>query len=158
MFALDMPPTVPVVIVAAAPSQKPAMQYDGAIGVCRAVWPGPVTDPRAAPYDLAPGSFASDLVEMKFNKKFKGAYIRKSKVTLLKAPEHGKIVEIERNNQLRPTYNPDPDFVGKDRATFLAEIAGYRVRVEYYIRVGLGSECPGNIEWKISSLGSNRHS
>lgn len=127
---------------------------DGVIGVCRDVWPGPATSPNDAPYNLSPAAYASDLIELKFNRKFNGAYIRGAKVSLLKPPHHGRVVEGPDKAPHSPDYHPDPNFVGKDRATFLVKIAGYQVQVEYYIRVGFGSESCGNtiesIRWKIS--------
>jgi hypothetical protein len=150
------PPTQPVGQVITSSVNIQSQKLDGVIGVCRDVSPGPVVSPSGAPYDLNPAAYASQLVEMKFNKKFKGAYIRAAQVNLLKAPQHGRVVKGDDGAAHRPDYHPESDFIGKDRATFLVDIAGYRVRVEYYIRVGLGSEsCGDSIEslrWKISYI------
>lgn len=125
--------------------------YDGAIGTCRNISSGPVTHPGWATYNLAPRSFAGDLIKEKFGVVATKDDRKNAKVTLLNAPQHGRVVESEDKVANKLDYHPNPDFTGKDRATFMVEIAGYKIRVEYYLRVGMAA-CPDDLaSWKISS-------
>ena len=53
-----------------------------------------------------------------------------SQTTLIKTTEHGKLVqETTKNGKVFFTYEPELDYVGKDKATFMVEYAGKRYKV-----------------------------
>lgn len=155
MLVFDLPDisasfTPPVVQMAATVAPKSTV-YDGAIGTCQDIHSGPVTYPSSAEYDLAATSYSAQLIKEKFGVVVTKEDRRNAKVTLLNAPQHGRVVEGDDKVENHPDYHPNPDFTGKDRATFLVEIAGYKIRVEYYLRVGMNA-CPDDLaSWRISS-------
>lgn len=81
-------------------------------------------------------------------------------MTLVKGPKHGRL-EL---GEIGGAYLPNSGYIGRDSATFLVEIGGYRVKVVYALNVlnhpvG-GTEgydpyedeknCPKGEHWKIS--------
>ena len=75
----------------------------------------------------------------------------------LKNPLHGSL-ELSKSKGGR-FYIPEPDYFGPDRATFLVETGGMKIKVEYFLQVlkGVGWEdyedqnlCPKGEYWKIS--------
>jgi hypothetical protein len=79
-----------------------------------------------------------------------------AKVTLVKAPAHGKVVHVESrvsNNYYH--YYSDEGYYGKDRFVVQVEKNGVKVQIQYLMEVALEDEPTGNIcnpdMWKISS-------
>jgi hypothetical protein len=80
------------------------------------------------------------------------------RATILRKPQHGTL----KPNAEAPggyLYLPKADYFGADRATFLVEAGGRKIKMEYFFRVmesvpELGHEdkrlCPRGLVWKIS--------
>ena len=161
MLFMDVPPDVPAhyapVVIAQASQAQDSAKTDLTIGVCHLVnviredarpdqWKSPV-------YGISPLSSANiylHLVE-------KRDQVLEGKVTLLQGPEHGTVKE-EWNQNYR--YLPNPDYLGSDRATFLVEIGGLKVKAVYHFKVIEGrpdggyedkENCPNGEHWKIST-------
>lgn len=65
-----------------------------------------------------------------------------SKTMVLEQPKHGRLVwlgdkgsEINLGNTNSYAYEPQNGYVGKDKATFMTELAGRKIKVVNYIRV-----------------------
>src|SRR6266567_7206084 len=81
-------------------------------------------------------------------------------VTVLRNPRHGTLKPLGSDPKDRSyVYLPKPDYFGPDRATFLVEIGGKKIRMEYFFRVVAGVAdsfyenkefCPNGERWKIS--------
>lgn len=66
------------------------------------------------------------------------------KVQLLEAPKHGALQPIpDHPEEWAFEYRPQADYEGPDRATFLVEIDGRKVRLVYFFKVMHGAP-PGN--------------
>lgn len=86
-------------------------------------------------------------------------------ITLLEGTKHGEIVAgTSTSGRTAYRYDPVPNFVGDDRAVFMAEYAGKRYKIVVNLKVSLGVDnndplCPENpyqlIKVKLSSGGSN---
>jgi hypothetical protein len=81
-----------------------------------------------------------------------------AKVTFVQLPKHGKLVD-EGNGAY--TYRPESGYFGKDSATSVVEIGGYRVKLVYFLQA-VNSVASGNraeelfcgakgYQWKIST-------
>lgn len=88
------------------------------------------------------------------------------KVQLVEAPAHGSLQRIpDYPEEWAFRYLPQADYEGPDRATFLVEIAGQKVKLVYFFKVMNGVPggtdgydpyrdkklCPKGAYWKISS-------
>ena len=78
------------------------------------------------------------------------------KVTLVKAPAHGKVVREESSVSMRRYhYTPSESYVGQDRFVMQVEKNGVKVRIQYLIEIPLEDEPSGHMcnpeHWKISS-------
>jgi hypothetical protein len=75
------------------------------------------------------------------------------KIRVLQSPRHGTLEGDEHGNYL---YLPAPGYLGKDRATLLAEMGGVKIKMVYFFQVLDGvadsdypERCPKE-EWRIS--------
>ncbi len=133
---VDMPAVPPqyaqVMIVQASQAQRSADKLDRTIGVCSLV-----ENPIRMEEIPDPGL-----------------------VTVLRNPRHGTLKPLGSDPKDRSyVYLPKPDYFGPDRATFLVEIGGKKIRMEYFFRVVAGVAdsfyenkefCPNGERWKIS--------
>jgi hypothetical protein len=164
MFVMDMPDVPPQyapVVIAQAPQAHPQAQpgsvkFNRTIGVCQLVSSSPdwqMTAVNGMSPLLAVSAYFENLEQKQVG--------LEGKVTLLQGPEHG---ELEDEGGLYYSYHSKADYEGPDRATFLVEIGGYKVKAEYYFKVapkGVGGtegydpyedrkNCPKGELWKIS--------
>ena len=84
------------------------------------------------------------------------------KVSVLKNPERGTLkatVDASGNEAGGYYYLPAKDYLGPDRATFLVETGGLKIKVEYSIQVVTVADerlyediqyCPNGEYWRIS--------
>ena len=164
MFAMDMPDVPPQyapVVIAQAPQVPPPAQQvsakiDRTIGVCHLIQNSP-NPPGTAVNALSPLGSVSDYM-ITVEKNYLGL---KGAVTILEGPEHGELKVTPSGNY---RYYPASDYHGNDRATFLVEIGGFKIKAIYFFKVGAsawgGTEgydpyldkenCPQGPKWKIS--------
>jgi len=162
MLFMDVPPDVPVmyapVVIAQATQAKDATKLDRTIGVCQLInsLTGDIgRDPQSLIYVIVPVLTVSDYIN-RFEKRFVGL---EGKATLLQGAAHGTVKD-EGDQYYR--YVPNLNYLGSDRATFLVEIGGLKVKVVYHLKVINGGaiggteaddkqNCPNGMFWKISS-------
>src|SRR3989338_7256120 len=162
MLFMDVPPEMPaqyapVMVAQASQAQDPA-KTDRTIVVCQLVNSFDLSgsdDPLSPIYVISPVGNVSDYINM-FEKRYVGL---EGKVTLLQAPAHGELkVTVSGNYR----YTPVVDYIGSDRATFLVEIGGLKVKAVYHFKVIDGGaiggtewddkkNCPKGYLWKIST-------
>ena len=80
-----------------------------------------------------------------------------AKVSLVKAPAHGKVEHVEsRVSNYYYHYNSDKSYSGEDRFVMQVEKNDIKVRIEYLIKVPAEGESPEYLcspeHWKISSI------
>jgi len=162
MVFMDVPPNVPaqytpVIVAQATQTQDPA-RTDRTIGVCHLVNSLGVAgrdDPLSPVYVISPSETASDYING-FENRYVGL---EGRITLLQGVEHGELRE-EDGKYYR--YTPVADYIGSDRATFLIEIGGLKVKAVYHFKVIDGGaiggteaddkqNCPKGMFWKIST-------
>ena len=87
--------------------------------------------------------------------------VKAAKVSILQGPKHG---ELKPEEGVDYRYHPAAGYFGEDRVTFLVEIAGYKVKILLFLKVGTGSwggtdgydpyedkkNCPQGGIWKIA--------
>jgi hypothetical protein len=170
MFVMDMPPDVPPqyapVVIAQASQAKDPAKTERTIGVCALVEnPIEVFDELSglkgqysAVNNIAPEAVVSNYLMGFDRKRFASV---PTTVTVLKGPAHGT---LELRKDEGRFYIPEPNYFGPDRATFLVERAGMKIKVEYFIKVMEtvpgGTEgydpywdeelCPNGSRWEIS--------
>ena len=151
------------VIIAQATQAQDTSGTDRTIGVCHLVNSLGVTGrdtPLSPVYVISPAATVSDYINM-FEKWKVGL---DGKATLLNGPEHGVLKE---DGEVSPwgqdyRYTPVANYIGADRATFLVEIGGLKVKVVYHLKVIDGGaiggteiqdkkNCPKGWVWKIST-------
>lgn len=153
--------------MAAAPQPAPfeiaqtsqvSARTDRTIGVCHLVNSLGVSgrdDPLSPVYIINPSMAVRYYHAVAENKEF--GYENNGKVTLLQGPEQGTFEMGTTGGRYRPNTN----FIGSDRATFLVEIGGIKVKVVYHFKVIDGGaiggteeedkqNCPKGRAWKIS--------
>ena len=163
MFVMDVPPDVPpeyapVVIAQASQAQKNNVKTDRTIGVCHLIESQMASRLSAvnaiSPLRAANGYFSQ------FEQREVGL---EGKVTVLQGPEHGEL-RLYESTQSGRYFPADTNYVGLDRATFLVEIGGFKVKVMYFFNVKPGfpggtegydpyedkKYCPKGPAWKIS--------
>ncbi len=165
----DLPPDVPPptntsMLVAEAPNAKATTRTDTltasrTIGVCHLA-ANPVNRVFTAVNTLNPAVAVWDYLERTEKQKIDEADYLKAKVTVLQGPGHGTFA----NEGTTYTYQPDANFFGNDRATFLVEIGRWKIKAHHYFNVLKevpgGTEgfdpyddkrfCPYGRDWKIS--------
>ena len=159
MFAIDMPDVPPqywpVVVVQASQVPDGDAKTARTIGVCHLIDSSPDAVTSAVNVFDPLGSVEYYLKQVEHrNVGIEG------KVTLLQGPKHGTLDMGATSGG----YVPNPGYLGRDSASFLVEIGGYKVKVVYSFKildyVPQGSEgydpyedkkyCPKGEHWKIS--------
>jgi hypothetical protein len=156
MFAMDVPDLppqyAPVMIAQASQARQSTEKTDRTIGVCGLVQ-NPMAEPvinQVAPIAAAVAYFGD----------FEGRQLPPADAvtTMLRIPQHGTL----KPNADAPggyLYNAKQGYFGPDRATFLVEISGKKIRVEFFFKVleGVADNdyldkqfCPRGRLWKIS--------
>ena len=169
MFAMDLPPDVPVqntsvVIAMASHDKKAAAKTDHTIGICHLIENQP--DARySAVNGLSPVGQAWVYLKKQGQLTPEQLTIegfKAAKTSMLQEPKHGELIDVGSGYY---RYNPAaPDYFGPDRATFLVEIGKRKVKVLYFFKVmpevAGGNDaynpyhdkknCPKGKRWKIS--------
>ena len=158
MFDLppDVPPQYTPVIVAEAPKARGPTKLERTIGVCALV-ENPIEvlpdGAYSAANSIGPGGAVENYLWIVEKQRFDQM---SAKVTTLKNPEYGTL-EIDSRGGLK--YIPKQKYFGGDRATFLIEADGIKIKAEFYIRVVEVVDerlyedtqyCPNGEYWKIS--------
>ena len=152
MFTMEVPyvpaPETPIVLVqagtaAAAPPQpdfilnacQPTQSTGSSISAVRGVDPGYAL--ANALSEIAGRDVAPDLSAIK-------------NITLLEGTKHGKIfAEVDNEGLTSYHYDPTPNYVGNDRAVFMAEFGGKHYKIVVNLKVSITvdyktPECPAN--------------
>jgi len=156
MFVMDMPDLPPqyaqvMIVQAGAAKQGTAAKVDRTIGVCSLVQ-NPMRE--AAFNEIGPMGAARIYFRSVEGREVVGPGM----VTVLSNPQHGTL----KPNPDAPggyLYLPKPGYFGPDRASFLVEMGGKKIRTEYFFNVLDGVAdgdyqdkkfCPNGKRWKIS--------
>ena len=178
MFTIDMPDQsyahAPVVVAQASSPQTATQKLNRTIGVCHLASNAP-DDQRLAGNVISPAQSVARYFRKIGRPEFEDM-VTTSKVTMLKAPTVGELNDMGSivYEDGRPIdtgirqfrYLAVPDYEGTDKATFLVEIGGLKVKVVYRFVVansGWGGTdgydpfedrqyCPNGRAWRISSL------
>ena len=172
MFVMDIPPDVPtqyatVVIAQATQVQKSKAKTDRTVGICQALsnpaMPGIPGATVSAYNTLTPPLAVKNYFRIVENRTVKGP----STVTVLEKPKHGELEDMGTfvtrhgvrvdTGQRSYSYLPNSGYLGKDRATLLVEIGGFKVKLVYFFQVEPVVDykveeivCPNSPYWKIS--------
>jgi hypothetical protein len=179
MFVMDMPPDVPpqyapVVIAQVVQSQKDTANADRTIGVCQLIDnpPNAPREPWTAGNGLDPLRAVRNYFRIIENQRVD---LRGARLSVLENPKHGTLQEtisatIEASGYEGKGYFyiPEAGYLGKDRVTFLVELAdGRKVKAVHYLKVMIGvveediedkGHCPNGNYWKISFNDSDPNS
>ena len=141
MFMMDVPPDVPPqyapVVIAQRSQTKESVKTDRTFGVCALVQnPIQVFDELSGlkgQYS-AVNSIGPEAVVANYLWGFENQQIdvNSIKVTILKNPVHGA---LELRKDAGRFYVAEPNYYGPDRATFLVETGGRKLKVEFFIKV-----------------------
>ncbi|HEX19772.1 MAG TPA: hypothetical protein ENG78_03005 [Acidiferrobacteraceae bacterium] len=174
MLVMDIPPDVPaqhasVVIAQASQIQKSKAKTDRTVGICQALSNPAISSIPGATVS-AYNTFTPPLAVKNYfriveNRTVKGP----STVTVLENPKHGTLKDLgtivydQRGRAIKDTgqrsysYLPKTGYLGKDRATLLVEIGGFKVKLVYFFQVEPVVDykveeivCPNGRYWKIS--------
>ncbi len=157
---VDMPDVPPqyaqVLIVQASQAQQSADKPDRTIGVCSLV-ENPIRM-EGEQYSAINGITPVSAVQVYYQNTEN--LLGPGSVTVLRSPQHGTLKPTSSDPKDGSYwYLPKPDYFGPDRATFLVEVGGKKVRTEYFFRVVAGVAdsfyenkefCPKGEQWKIS--------
>ena len=149
----DVPPQyAQVMIVQASQAQQGAAKIDRTVGVCSLV-----QNPVGETAFNAVGPIGAALIY--HHNIGELLDIGSGVVTVLSNPQHGTLEQSPYGTG-GYLYLPKPDYFGQDRAAFLVEVGGKKIRMEYFFKVvegGVGDGdyqdkkfCPNGIFWKIS--------
>lgn len=171
MFPIDMPSIPPqeqtIVMVQADSAQQQIVSKERTLGVCHPV-------PNSIPPEGARGEYVVNLIQSA--KSYFTLYEHQkvageTNVTVVKGPAHGSLQLITEANvatfmsgrfvdgNRSYAYFPNPGYVGNDRATFLVDIGGQKVKLVYFFQsvdhplgdTGFDELCAKTgIKWKIS--------
>ncbi len=159
---VDMPDVPPqyaqVMIVQAFQAQQSAGKTDRTIGVCSLV-ENPIRmegNQYSAINSFGPIGAARIYFRSVENREIPGPGL----VTVVRNPQHGTLKPLGSDPKDRSyVYLPKPGYFGADRATFLVEMGGKKIRTEYFFKVLDGVAdgdyqdkefCPKGEQWKIS--------
>lgn len=165
MFVMDMPDVAPqyapVMVVRASQAQRGPATTDRTIGVCHLV-ENPVRVLEGGGYSAVNSISPGGSAEVYFLSVENRNVGEKPRVTtVLRNPEHGTLEQSIDHGGTGFMYLPKPGYFGRDRATFLVEIDGMKVKLEYFFKVlaGVADDnyddkryCPKGEQWKISLL------
>jgi hypothetical protein len=162
MFIMDMPDLPPqyaqVMIVQASQAQRNTDKIDRTIGVCSLV-ENPVRM-EGNQYSAINGITPVVAVQVYFQNTEN--LLGPGFVTVLRSPQHGTLEPTSSDPKDGSYwYLPKPDYFGPDRATFLVEMGGKKIKMEYFFQVlhGVADDynekqfkqlCPNGKRWKIS--------
>lgn len=153
MFIPEVGLTVGLLLGTAAAASSAVQDFDNyMLGVCQVSRPNYSAQIRPeVTGDIYINQYKSELSFNGFS--FKGVG---TKVTLVKAPSHGKIEKIDSkvsNNYF--VYMPNDGYFGQDRFAIQVEKNGVKVRIQYLIEVAAEGEAADYLcdrsYWKISS-------
>ncbi|MBI5429459.1 MAG: hypothetical protein HY938_03250 [Nitrosomonadales bacterium] len=163
MFTMDVPyipaQDTPIVLAQADTAVGSTPQPDYLLKVCQNTTSN-VNDKTAAIRGVYPAgmlrTFFSNQRDMIID-------VTKIKTTLQESTTHGKLVEHTADNgAVYYMYEPTPDYVGDDRAVFMAEFEGKRYKIVVNLKVSYVVDnylCPDNryelIKVKKPSTGSS---
>jgi hypothetical protein len=155
MFVMDVPNIppqyAPMMIAQAVQAQGNADKSDRTVGVCSLV-----ENPMR--YTGINGIGPIGAAQVYFQSVERQEISPVGSVRLLSSPRHGTL-EPRADAPGGYLYRPEADYFGPDRATFLVEMGGKKIRVEYFFRVLQGvadtyyedkQYCPKGEYWKIS--------
>ncbi len=167
---VDMPDVPPqyaqVMIVQASQAQPRADTTDRTIGVCSLV-ENPIQkegEQYSAINSFGPIGAAATYFQNVEHRELLGPGL----VTVLRNPAHGTLEPTASDPKDRSFwYLPKQSYFGPDRATFLVEMGGKKIRMEYFFQVLQGVAdnytkeqyrqlCPNGRQWKISSTPTTR--
>lgn len=104
-------------------------------------------DPRSAMHAVSPAGMLAVYLE-----RYKGAQFidlaEIKNITLLEGSKHGELVSQTSRGLVGYWYDPEPEYVGNDRAVFMAEYQGVRYKIVVELHVfsivmeNMPSSCP----------------
>jgi hypothetical protein len=150
------PQDVPVMIAQANQPQQISSNSERSVGVCHVVPNvGPLPPPgEDLEYNIGPVDEAKAYFRLYEHLKVVGT----ANTSILQNPKHGVLRDDGSGSY---SYLPNPEYLGKDSATMLVEIDGFKVKVVYSFRAINGHPdgdyekelCPNKVyRWKISSV------
>jgi len=145
MFTIDVPyvstQETPIVLVqAATPSAGSATQPDYLLKICQET--ESTGDPRSAMRSIEPAGWLADYLGYREHRQIDTSNI---KTTLLEGVTHGKITnEVDNTGRFSYGYDPIPEYVGKDRAVFMAEFEGkhYKIVIDLHVFIMVDENKP----------------
>jgi hypothetical protein len=183
----DIPPQQVPIVIAAKANQSSTEGLYGSVGVCTVadktgqverekqlgvrLYASTIFDhknPHYRAYYESIYAHAEDkslLKEAIHNEEIDYRFIRdkNASVTVLEQPEHGKLSK-DFSQGKDVSYYPNPGYEGTDKAVFLVNMSGYKVKAAYYISVQdvdfdndrpesiYNEYCPDPNSWKISTV------
>lgn len=135
MFTMDVPSVpaqqTPIVLAqAATPAVGSTPQPDYILKDCQETENG--GDPRSAMRGVDPAG----MLYIYFQRHGRDVNLASIKTTLLEGTTHGKIFsEVDNEGLTSYHYDAEPNYVGKDRAVFMAEFEGKRYKIVLDLRV-----------------------
>jgi VCBS repeat-containing protein len=139
MFIMDVPYTpaqqAPIVLTqAATPGTGATPQPDYILKLCKET--ESAGDPRSAMRAVDPAGMFAIYLQNHNNREVTDAMLAAIKTTLLEGTTHGKITTgVDSTGRTSYHYDAEPNYVGKDRAVFLAEFEGKRYKIVLDLRV-----------------------
>ena len=142
MFIMDVPyvPAQETSIVLAQAATLAAggsaQQPDYILKVCQET--ESTGDPRSAMRGVDPAGWLAVYLGNRSDRDIYGdsATLASIKTTLLEGTKHGEITaEVDNTGRTSYGYDPVPEYVGKDRAVFMAEFEGKRYKIVIDLRV-----------------------
>jgi len=135
MFTMDVP-TIPVqetpIVLAQAATSGTTPQPDYLLNACKeTVSTG---DPKSAMRAVDPAYMLKNFIQNRDNRDVDLASIKN--ISLLEGTTHGKIISGTTNyGRTAYRYDPTPNYIGNDKAVFLAEFEGkaYKIVVELHV-------------------------
>lgn len=131
MFIMDVPNVpvqeAPIVLAqAATPGAGATPQPDFILKDCQET--EHTADPRSALRGVDPAGMLRNFISNQVNHGIDLAAIKN--ITLLEGAKHGKITtEVDNTGLTFYGYDPEPGYLGNDRAVFMAEFEGKRYKV-----------------------------
>ncbi len=147
MFTMDVPYVpvhdTPIVLAqAATPAAGATPQPDYILKDCQET--ESTGDPMSAIRGVDPAYMLKNFL-YSYTKGMQIADLAAIKVTLLQGTTHGSLVSHTANNgRLYFMYDPTPDYVGNDRAVFMAEFEGkrYKIVVDLHVFIVVSENDP----------------
>jgi Matrixin len=158
MFTMDVPyvPTLEApIVLAQAANNTSALKPDYQLTICQET--ESTGDPRSALRAVDPAGMLIVYLENYKHRKFAWNAEAAIKLSLLEGPTHGKLTSGTTDGQTYYGYNAEPNYVGNDKAIFMAEFEGKRYKIVVNLVVSLtvgetplmSSEKPVCPPWKL---------